>query len=50
MVSKKKIEFLNSEDEEEKSENIFKINKNYAEKYENWRSKEELQKCNNFLF
>lgn len=35
---------LNLDNDDEESG--FKINKKYAERYENWRGKEELQKCN----
>jgi len=28
----------------------FRINKEYAEKYNKWRQKEELQKCNAFSY
>lgn len=45
MVSKKKIEIMNSSDEEEASENLLNINKNYADRYNTWRGKEELQRC-----
>lgn len=36
--------------DESSEEGDLKINKNYAEKYEQWRSKEVLQKCNCFLY
>jgi CRISPR/Cas system CSM-associated protein Csm2 small subunit len=52
-TGKKKRLDLESDEEEEKqstkndSKNSLKINENYAKRYENWRLKEELQKCNN---
>ncbi|XP_065331889.1 protein KRI1 homolog [Cloeon dipterum] len=42
MVNKKSINLLDCSDSEE--ETNLKINENYAEKYNNWRGKEELQK------
>lgn len=49
MVNKKKIE-LGLSDEEEvdntSSKNTLSINKNYADRYEKWRNKEEIQKRN----
>ena len=45
MSNKKKILFDEKEDEGD-DETTIKINKNYADRYENWRSKEEFQKCN----
>lgn len=45
MVSKKKIDLEASDDERIESSNILKINTKYAERYDNWRNKEELQKC-----
>lgn len=46
MVNKKKIELsLSDEEEVEATSTALKINKNYAERYEKWRNKEEIQKC-----
>lgn len=47
MVNKKKIELgLSDEEEVDKtsSKNTLSINKNYADRYEKWRNKEEIQK------
>ena len=47
MVSKKKLELDNSEEDEfqtKSTDNILKINKQYADRYGAWRNKEELQK------
>ncbi len=51
MPDKKKISLIASDDEEledtlEDKNNGWSINKRYAERYDNWRNKEELQKCN----
>jgi hypothetical protein len=48
---KKRLELLESNDQESQLKTKLSINKNYADKYENWRSKEELQKRNgSFLY
>lgn len=49
MTTKKKVLFDENDEEEEtsskfKKEDGLSINKRYAEKYETWRGKEELQK------
>ena len=47
-MSKKKDIALFDDDNDEQSTNFsgdFGINKNYAERYNNWRGKEEMQKC-----
>ena len=43
MVSKK-LDLLDSDEEQVHDNNGLKINKQYAQRYDNWRSKEELQK------
>lgn len=42
MVKNKKLDLLSDEEQDAKE---LKINKNYAERYDNWRGKEELQRC-----
>lgn len=46
MVDKKKIDLDVSDDEKADSSTLLKINSKYAERYDKWRNKEELQKCN----
>lgn len=41
-IKDSKIRLLSSDEEEE---NELKINKSYANKYDTWRSNEEMQKC-----
>jgi hypothetical protein len=48
MSKKKPIGALfddNNEEENDDNNISFGVNKKYAERYDNWRSKEELQKC-----
>jgi hypothetical protein len=48
MVKKPKLNLLDDENEENENNDEaseLKINKNYAQRYDNWRSKEELQRC-----
>ena len=49
MESKKKIDLEDSDDEKIEPKNILKINTKYAERYDKWRNKEELQKCLIFI-
>ena len=54
-IKKEKILFADEDDEETNefglnskrgdSTNALAINKKYAERYDNWRGKEEMQKC-----
>lgn len=51
MVKEKKQILIESDEDEEfgdsaANNNGLSINKKYAERYDNWRNKEELQKCN----
>ena len=56
---KKLVELIASDSDNDDSTNIesskkskisdLNINKNYAQRYDAWRSKEELQKCNFFI-
>jgi hypothetical protein len=41
---KKQLDLNGSDEEDTSSTNQLNINKQYAERYENWRSKEEFQK------
>ena len=45
MVKKSKLNLLEDENEESENKNELTINENYAQRYDNWRSKEELQRC-----
>lgn len=45
MPQNKKVLFDGSEDEEEEEDGELHINKAYANKYQEWRLSEELQKC-----
>lgn len=48
-VHKNKVLFDADEEEEDNSvsfKNGLGINKNYADRYDKWRGKEELQRCN----
>lgn len=45
MATKKAKLFDDSSDDEEGKKPTLAINANYAERYTNWRQKEELQKC-----
>lgn len=36
---------LDSDEEEDKPDISWKINTDYAKKYDDWRAKEEMQKC-----
>lgn len=49
MVSKKTIDLGSSEDEETNTKSVLTINKKYADRYDNWRNKEELQKRKLFV-
>ena len=44
MISKKTIDLGASDDEETNSKSLLTVNKKYADRYDNWRNKEELQK------
>ena len=54
MVKEKKQILIGSDEDEELGDSAgfggaksgLSINKKYAERYDNWRNKEELQKCN----
>ena len=53
MVKNSKLNLLDDENEDsEKNTEIgeLTINKNYAQRYDNWRSKEELQRCKRYKF
>lgn len=45
MSKNKKVLFEESENEEEEEDGELHINKAYANKYQEWRLSEELQKC-----
>ncbi len=40
-----KLKLIDSDESDKEDLNEFSINKNYADRYNNWREKEELQKC-----
>jgi hypothetical protein len=41
----KKLKLIDSDESDKEDLKELTINKNYADRYNNWREKEELQKC-----
>jgi hypothetical protein len=49
-LNDKKLKLIESDESDKEDLKELTINKNYADRYNNWREKEELQKCILILF